>query len=207
MIKKAILLSSLILAIAFLSGCGKKTTEQNANNGGAAQKEETGGIISSLKDAIGLGKKMQCTYNYKAGNESFTTTAFVEGQKYRSESTVMGKKQLIVFDGETMYTWSETDKKGTKFTKSCMDELNKNKPEDTNSNNPAPNQDQIKSADDAFKDATDVKCTPVASIDFSVPSDIVFTDMCEQLKKLQDMTKNLPKGINVPDGAGVPSPL
>jgi hypothetical protein len=195
MIKKTILLSSLVLAVAFLSGCGKKTAEQN--NGGTAQKEDTGGIVNSIKDAIGMGKKMQCTYTYKSGDESFTTTAYIEGQKYKGESEVMGKKQIAVFDGETMYSWSEADKKGTKFTKSCMDELNKNKPEDTN--NPAPDQDQIKSADEEFNNAMDVKCTPVASIDFSVPSDVTFTDMCEQLKKMQDMTKDLPKGVNIPE--------
>lgn len=210
MIKKTIVLSSLILAVVLLSGCAKKGTEnKNGDKKETAQKEENGGMINSIKDAIGMGKKMECTYTYKAGegNESFTSKAYIEGKKYKSESEVMGKKQLMVFDGETMYTWSEADKKGTKWVKSCLDELNKDdKTEKTDSNTTIPKEENIDDASEVFDDAMDTKCVPVDSIDFSVPSDIVFSDMCEQLKAMKEsLGKNLPKGVSIPKGAGEPS--
>jgi len=203
MIKKTILLSSLVLAVALFSGCGKKATEQNAGEGKTAQKEETNGVISSIKDAIGLGKKMKCTYTYKVGDESFTSTTYVEGQKYKGESEVMGKKQIMVFDGETMYSWSEADRKGTKWVKSCIEELNKSTEKTSDASTPT--GEEIADASEVFDDAMDTQCVPVDSIDFSVPSDITFSDMCEQLKKMQDMSKNLPSGVELPEGVNLPN--
>jgi hypothetical protein len=208
MIKKTLLFSSLILAVVFLSGCAKKGVQQNpeqkqTETAGEVKNEESGGIISSIKDAIGLGKKMQCTYTYnKTGETPFTSTAYIDGQKYKGETEIMGKKQLMVFDGDTMYTWSETDKTGTKFSKSCMEDLNKDKPQDSNA--PAPTQDQIKSAEDAFKDVADTKCTPVDSIDFSIPTDVTFSDMCAEFQKIKDMKNNLPSRVNIPKGVNIP---
>lgn len=205
--KKILVFSVLAIGIIFLSGCANKGTE-NANQQQTMQNEE-GGIINSIKDAIGLGKKMQCTYTYKEGDESFTTTAYIEGKKYKGESEVMGKKQLAVFDGETMYSWSEEDKKGTKWTKSCMDELETNTEDSDSSTIEDPTD-----VSETFEDAMDVKCTPVSSIDFSIPSDIEFSDMCEQMKTMQkrfgnmknNMPGNMPQGMpagsipQMPDG-------
>lgn len=203
--KKIAIAIFAIGAVVLVSGCAKKGTENNnqGNSKKETAKEETGGVINSIKDAIGLGKKMECSYTYKEGNESFTTKTYIEGKKYKGESEAMGKKQMMVFDGETMYMWNPEDKKGTKWEQKCIEELNKdNKKEDSSA--PKPTEEDIKDASEAFADAMDVKCTPVDSIDFSVPSDIVFSDMCEQLKAMQekfkDMEKNLPKGANIPDG-------
>lgn len=205
--KKIAIAIFAIGAIVLVAGCAKKAPVNNqdtANQESAQKEEKSGGIISSIKDAIGLGKKMQCTYVYKTGDQTFTTTAYIEGQKYKGESEIMGRKQSMVFDGETMYMWSETDKKGSKWTKSCMDELNKdNKQEEASA--PAIGGEEAKDASEVFKNAMDVKCSDVASIDFSVPSDVAFSDMCEQMKKMQDLTKNLPQGIEIPAGIGEPS--
>ena len=211
--KKIAIAIFAIGAVVLVSGCAKKPVENQSQtkNEENTVKEESGGIISSIKDAMGLGKKMQCTYKYKDNEQSFTSTVYVDGKKYKGESEVMGKKQLMVFDGEIMYTWSEGEKKGTKWTKSCMDDLNK---ENQDSGKPNLSQDEIKDVEDAFKDAMDVKCAPVASIDFSVPSDVSFSDMCQELKALQEkfqgMEKNLPsqgslpKGTEIPEGIKIP---
>ncbi|MFA5777520.1 MAG: hypothetical protein WC906_03715 [Parcubacteria group bacterium] len=206
--KKIAIAVFAIGAVILVSGCAKKGAENNNLSSAkkeTAQTEETsGGVINSIKDAIGLGKKMECSYTYKVGDESFTTKTFVEGKKYKGESEVMGKKQLMVFDGETMYTWSEDTKTGSKWNQLCMEELNKDNKPAEDSSIPKATEEDVKDASEAFKDAMDVKCTPVASIDFSVPSDITFSDMCEQLKKMQDMTKNLPKGTELPAGVSAP---
>lgn len=206
---KKILLGIFVLgAVVLVSGCAKKTNPEPGPKGTGEEQKTEGRIISSIKDAIGLGKKMECTYTYKSGEETITTKAYIEGKKYKGESEFMGKKQLMVFDGETMYSWSESEKKGTKWSQSCMEEINKENEPEKNSDISKPTEDEIKDASEAFKDAMDVKCTDVASIDFSVPSDIEFSDMCQQLKEMQEKFKNmgdnLPKGVNVPNGINVP---
>lgn len=211
--KKIAIAIFAIGAVILVSGCAKKPVENQGQtkNEESAVKEESGGVISSIKDAMGLGKKMQCTYKYKDNEQSFTSTVYVDGKKYKGESEVMGKKQLMVFDGETMYMWPEGEKKGTKWTKSCMDDLSKEgqKNEDREESNI--DKDETKDIEEAFKDAMDVKCTPVASIDFSVPSDIIFSDMCQELKTLQEkfqgIGNDLPSGGSLPDGAEIPSGL
>lgn len=211
--KKTITVFLLVLAVGVFAGCAKKPVENQGQtkNEESAVKEESGGVISSIKDAMGLGKKMQCTYKYKDNEQSFTSTVYVDGKKYKGESEVMGKKQLMVFDGETMYMWPEGEKKGTKWTKSCMDDLNKENEKNEDKGTSNFSQDEIKDVEDAFKDAMDVKCTPVASIDFSVPSDIIFSDMCQELKTLQEkfqgIGNDLPSGGSLPDGAEIPSGL
>ena len=53
-----------------------------------------------------------------------------------------------------------------------------------------------------FENSTDVSCEPYSGADFSVPSDIVFTDQCEMLK---NMLKNIPAGANIPKGVNIPN--
>jgi hypothetical protein len=55
---------------------------------------------------------------------------------------------------------------------------------------------------ESFATAENVRCTPATSEDFSIPTDIVFTDQCEMLKNsmkaLESMKGQLPAGMNIP---------
>ncbi len=168
------------------------TNEAPPSAGGAS------GVIGSIKDAMGLGKKMKCAYSGKDGGT--TSTVFVDGQKFKFVSEMNGEKLYGLFDGETQYTWTAgAQKQGWKMTKSCMDELGTLSARETQSagNDTAP-QDYQKS----FDAAQNVRCEAAAGEDFSVPADIVFADQCAMLKNsmksLQNIKGQLPSGVNIP---------
>lgn len=206
--KKIIIITSLVLAVGFFAGCGKKSSEtqnQNQNAKTEQSNKSQDGVIGSIKDAMGLGKTMECTYSYKTGDQTSTSKIFIDGTKFRSENDIMGKKQISIFDGETMYNWSETDKKGFRWTKSCMEEISKPYKEENN-NGP---ENIATDPEEAFEDTFDTKCVPVSSIDFSIPSDVEFADQCEvmkeQLKKMEEMKKNMPTNAEIPEGINIPN--
>ena len=142
---------------------------------------EKGGLVSSIKDAMGLGQKMKCTYTAPDGNRNQgLSTIVVDGQKYKFIAEVNGEKSYGIFDGETQYMWSDKTKQGLKMTKSCIEGLSQSVPSNGNSNalaTPETPQDFEKS----FGDAQGVKCEP-SNEDFSLPTDVNFIDQCEIMK-------------------------
>src|SRR3990167_9560301 len=54
------------------------------------------GVIGSIKDAMGLGKKMKCTYSAKAGS-GVSSTVFVDGKKFKFTTDANGEKMYGVF--------------------------------------------------------------------------------------------------------------
>lgn len=189
--------------ILLLAGCENKPADkagevgaENKSGVTTETKAEKGGVISSIKDAMGLGKAMKCAYKFKGGNGNIESIAYVDGKKYKAESTVMGKKQLVIFDETAMYSWAEGEKTGMKMEKTCMEEMNKNLPKGDTAGTPSAKTDE-----EFFNDATDVSCVPYSGADFSVPTDITFTDQCEFLR---GMMKNIPAGANIPAGVNIP---
>ncbi|HRY82951.1 MAG TPA: hypothetical protein P5232_04630 [Candidatus Moranbacteria bacterium] len=198
---KKMKIAVLAAGILLLAGCGNKVANnftgsavENKNGAGV----ETSGVISSIKDAMGLGKAMKCEYRFKGEGGDITSTAYVNGKKYKAESTVMGKKQIVIFDETAMYSWAEGEKTGMKMAKTCMEEMEKNIPKAQGGQEPI--ADSI-SDEEFFENSTDVSCLPYSGTDFSIPKDIVFTDQCQMLK---DMMKNIPAGINMPKGVNIP---
>lgn len=139
------------------------------------------GTVSSIKDAIALGRKMKCTYATPdgGGNQGFSMIV-VYGQKYKFTTEVNGEKTYGSFDGNTQYTWSDKTKQGLMMTKSCIEELSKSVSSDGNSGSftmPGTVQDFGKS----FGDMQGVKCEPTDE-DFSIPTDVRFIDQCKMMK-------------------------
>lgn len=155
------------------------------------------GVIGSIKDAMGLGKKMKCTYADAQNGAS--STVFIDGQKFKFTSEVNGEKMYGVFDGDTQYMWTTGQtKQGFKMGKACMDELGKMAPQTEGSKNTAPAQDFEKS----FEMAQNVRCEPATSEDFSIPTDVTFVDQCamikDSMKALEGIKGQLPAGVNIP---------
>ena len=193
---KKTLLGVVIVGAAFiLSGCGKPAaTDQNTVQNPAQQ---SGSVISSIKDAMGLGTKMKCEYSMGTGADAVKSTAYVEGKKFKSVGTFNGMVSNTIFDGETMYNWQEGQTTGFKMTMTCVNNLKASLPQ----NNPSAPAG-VKSPEDQFKDATSTSCSPSSeSVDFSAPSNVTFTDQCELMNKSLEMMKNakLPAGVNMPN--------
>jgi hypothetical protein len=207
----------LAAGVIFLAGCGKKAAE-NATDTGTGQavenKTETqkSGVINSIKDAMGLGQTMKCTYSDTMDGKTFVSEAYVKGDNYKAVNEVDGKKMNSLFDGKTIYSWTEGEKKGTRMDIKCFEDMPK--PEEKVTNKPAPAALPVeeKKPEDEFKSAQDVKCEPASGIDFNPPTDITFEDQCAALKAMMEKFKdikvpggnmpNIPGGNpgNVPDG-------
>lgn len=194
---KKIFLGTLMLVFALtLSACGNKTQTQEKEMAKEMAGEKSG-MISSIKDAMGMKKKMKCTYKIKAGGEEMESISYIDGEKYRAESKVMGKKHIAIFDGSDMHSWSEGQKTGMKMTKKCTEELQAQNRE-MNQGEEKQNQEEFQAGAENFDNAIDVKCEEVSDIDFSIPTDVEFVDQCEMIKGLSEQMKNM----NVPIGAG-----
>lgn len=202
--KKISYLLILTAVMLVLSGCGKKAIDNKVN-----ETESTGTrVVNSIKDAMGLGQKMECTYAMGIGEEKFVSTVWTEGKKYRGESIIDGKKNYSLFDGnDLMYNWEEGSTTGTKISVSCMKEIGDSFPKQDSA---AAGDDAIPPEDlgeNAFDDVPEANCQPAGSVDFSVPSGITFTDQCALLKTqiegLKKMQESLPN-INLPEDANIP---
>ena len=191
-------------SILLLAGCGNQVTNQNQNeNQGTAQNQEQqkeqeqngSGIISSIKDAMSLGKTMRCTYKIGEGNNAIEVVSYIKGDKFAMEMSMEGQKQRTVNNEDATFSWVEGEKTGTKIARNCFedDNIKNNSDEDMQSSRAQMQKE--------FENAVDVKCEPVASADFSVPSGIDFEDQCEMMKNLM---KNIPGAMNGQNGAGAP---
>ncbi len=199
---KTLKIVAMVAGVLLLAGCGNKAV-QNTNDTGtndsgmneAPQAENQGamgGVISSIKDAMASGKTMKCTYTIKgADGGDMTATSYVDGGKYKTEMTVAGNTQNMIFDSEAMYSWADGQKQGMKMTTACSKELAANAPKDqTNAvNEPDPTGEKT------FDNATDVSCEPASDVDFSLPTDVTFIDQCEMMKNVM---KNVPSRVKVP---------
>ncbi len=209
--KKFMAITVAGLLVFVLSGCTKNKQDavdmDNLSKEDPAQKEDSGvgSVISGFKDAISSGKKMKCTYTVQQNGDEFKSEAFVEGEKYKSTSTLNGKGMYAVFDGKATYTWSDDSKQGMKMDTACLEEM-QSQVEDHQGEAV---EEEMHYDGDAFGGALDVKCERVSSIDFSVPTDVEFVDQCElmknQQKQLEELQQNLPQGFELPDGVDIPS--
>ncbi len=198
---KKILLGSLVIFFALtLSACGNKNQNQGEEKGqvqNQEQKKEDGGIISSIADAMKLGKKMECVYTNNINGKEVKATTWVDGKNFKSSSEIDGRVMYSLLKDEVMYSWGEGIPMASKLALDCVKDLNKNLPE--------AQQDQknkeMANPEESFQNAANVSCKPVASVDLSVPADIKFEDQCEMMK---GVTQNL-KDIKIPAGVNVPN--
>lgn len=213
---KKIQVAVLAAGVLVLAGCGNKaadnqTTKETINEAVSEMTQgqaNPGGVISSIKDAMGLGTMMKCTYKTKDIDGEFSTTSYVKGKKFMSETTVAGKTERMLFDGDAIYNWVDGKKEGTKMSMTCLDDINKETEKSSDKKEAIPITDPTD--EDAFDDALDTKCEPASGMDISLPSGIKFADQCEAMKGfikgLSDnefMPKDLPGDLpgNIPFGS------
>ncbi len=162
------------------------------------------GLVSSIKDAMGFGKKMQCTFSTKTEKgDAFQSTLFVNGTVFKSVTEMGDMTAYGLFDGTDQYTWTTESKEGYKMSKACMEEFRKLTPSQESEPVSKP---KIEDFDKQFDMAQNVNCIPALSADFDVPKDITFTDQCAMMKQtvemMNQMKGQLPAGMQIP---GMPS--
>ena len=163
---------------------------------------EEKGVVSSIKDAMGLGTAMKCTYTMDETDKSFQSEVLVEGEKFRATSTINGTKNYVLSDGTDQYMWTDKDTKGFKMSKACLEDFKSKFPTPESNQTTAPKMEDAKTALDMAKN---VQCNPAESVDLTVPKDITFTDQCammkDSMKALEQMKNKMPAGIEMPQMA------
>lgn len=183
------------------NAAGPQEESQESVAPSQSQSAPETGVISSIKDAMGLGQKMKCTYSVPDDTKQpITSTIIVDGQKYKFTTEMNGEISYGIFDGETQYMWSGVTKQGLKMTKSCLDELNKTVSKNEE-NRPSSAPTTPQSFEQSFGGAENVKCEPTNE-DFSLPANVNFVDQCEMmrnsLKSLEGIKDSLPAGVTIP---------
>lgn len=164
----------------------EETTETATQKQQEKPESKIGGVSDWLSSLSG-GKALSCTYNFDESGKAGSVKINMMGKKYRSELETAGVKFTSVFDGTTLYSWSTAQKQGTKMDMNCMEQLKTQSQTQAQPNSPSQSQYE-KSPEDFLKNQPNIKCEPASSAaDFSVPSDVQFTDSCAMMQKSQEM--------------------
>lgn len=171
--------------------------ESGAPSAAESLVEKGMGAVASIKDAMGLGQAMQCSYAVSA-DESVQSSVVVEGQKFKSTTAMKDMTVYGLFDGETQYTWMSNSKQGMKMSKACLEQMtatvnNMAKPE----TGAAP-----KDLREEFDMAQNVSCQPAPAVDWTLPTDVTFVDQCammqDAMKMMEQMKDKMPAGMDMP---------
>jgi len=181
---------ALVVVLAIIAGVffftKKGETPVTKEKGTASKVVESAkdSVVGSLKDAIGLGKKMECVYKDAEGD----VKTYIDGGKYKSVITTKEGEMVSIFDGSDFYGWNTKTKEGYVMKKTCMEELAKNVPkvEGTENSNPA----DFETTEDIVEDVSMNNCKETGSVDFSIPKDVKFVDQCEMMKNLTNSLKD-----------------
>lgn len=209
--KKAVALCMVLGAAFVLSGCGKAKPADNAGSSAgtpATQEQTTSRETQETGEKQGLLQKllskgaMKCSVE-QDGN---TTTILTNGTKVRLEgmempnpkdSTGAKEKGYMISDDTWAYIWS--GKEGIKFNIKEMEASAKSAPgeADDQSNKSSDWKSMIKEMEESGA-KYDCSAAVVSDSDFTPPSDVVFQDMGEFLKQMQEMGSKM-QDVKVPD--------
>lgn len=200
------IISLVIVAVVLVGGFlywnsqKKSSSESVAATQSVPEMMPEKGMISSIREAMGLGEKMQCTYSVKNGDVPVESSVVVDGGKYRSTSMVGGMTVQALFDGEYQYSWTSASKTGMKMSKDCLVKMASWAKETTEK---LPTMPESRDMEKTFDMAEGVKCVPAPETDFTVPSDITFTDQCammeQSMEMMKEMKEKMPAGMTMPD--------
>lgn len=197
-----VLVSSLVL-----SGCLPKSNVETVGNQEQAQGETFSG---SLKDLMGMGKSVSCSWEYTDDQDGAKTTGvvYVDGKRSRSEIKVrvndegaelVNMDMISINDGEMGYMWNEGQTTGFKYNIAEMEKMGEEMQEGQNGGG----QNQILNG---WENIYNYECKNwrVDESKFSVPSNVEFTDMMAQMQQMQEQTENMKedmKGVcdNLPE--------
>lgn len=152
----------------------------------ATEIPEDRSMIGSIKEAMSKGVALRCTYAVGEGEQAVQADVYVNGQSFKTTSSVNGVEMQALSDGKTQYMWMSGNKQGMKFDMACLEKLKGTLPSGSASQGMNPEDYQK-----TFDMAKNVSCEPAVAVDFSVPTTVTFTDQCALMEQ---MTQMMPKG-------------
>lgn len=208
-----------VAGVFFLMGPKKALSPAEEQKGLVATTEQSGtpeesradtSVISSIKEAMSLGKPMQCTYTLTEQGQTAQSSIIVDGQKYRATTNTGDMKSNVIFDGTTQYIWTDGAIQGIKISKTCLDELRASLPKNT----VLPVGETTEEREKTLAAATKVICTRATEEDFLLPSGMTFADQCGMMKQSLDAMKDVKmpipgtttssKSVPLPEGMKTP---
>lgn len=150
----------------------------------------------SIKDFLGQGKNVKCTFSSKDEDVKMEALTYVSGDKVRSDTTVtstdnegteMVTESHTILKDNYMYVWSDLMEKGMKMNLTDMEKMNEesDEPDTYGDYRDMINKDQI---DQDFN----YKCTPWIpdNSKFDIPIDIEFMDYTEMMNNMMKQVDN-----------------
>ncbi len=211
--KNIFVVTILFGAVFMLGACGTKKPENNNPEVGAGKEtqktspvEEVQGddsITGSIKDLLGMGKALKCTWE---GEKGMNGETYVDGKRMYSimKNTPAGPNgemgdSFVINDEKWMYTWSSLSTDGMKIAIPAEDEMKniEKMGEDVN----VPKSIEKPASKDAVDMNKDYKysCKPwiVEQAIFTPPTNINFVDMEAMMKQFAPSTKGEPNMAGV----------
>ena len=194
-------LSSALIVLSFsllLSACNKtSSTPSGAIVNKEEVKEESFSGKSTLKTLLGMGKSLNCTYEFNDSENKLQTkgTTYISGKKFATDIEMTNpadaKKTLknhMISDGEYIYTWEDQKNTGMKIKIEAPESEAKTVKTD------------VAGAKEDMEKEYDMKCSPwgVDQNKFNLPTNIKFTDLSEMMKSLPSIP-DMPKIPNLPN--------
>lgn len=177
--KKILIIMPMLAAAVFLSGCSDGGKSPAVKETVETKESSQDSLIGSLKDAIGLGKKMECV----SKEDGMETRSYIDGTKYKAVSETKEGKMVMVFDGKDFHMWNEKTKEGFVMTKSCIDGLNKGVSKMEGAEDVS-GDGNFRSTEEIIAEESLDNCKETGPIDFTVPTDVKFVDQCELMKNI-----------------------
>lgn len=188
----------VLLSTVVLASCLPKQNQELVQTQDQVQQEE--GVNQSLKDLMGSGKNLECSWEFEdpEGKGRTTGLVYIAGNRSRSEVRVrvegegeeLANMDLIsINDGEMGYMWNEGQTTGSKYNIAEMEKLGEEMSQ--GQENITQNQTQ-----NDWENIYNYECKNwrVDESKFSVPTNVEFTDMMAQMQQMQEQTENM-KGV------------
>lgn len=180
-----LMLLVLFMFIAYRSLSSKRVGQTTPGGGKTETREEPGKLVS-IKDALTLGKSVQCNYTTEEGE----MTTWVKGEKVRVEGVGFDSggsgEGGMINDGEWVYIWGKEDESGMKYKLSALGEGEWGEEVDIWKD------PQKWAAETEDKYAMDCRNVLVTDSKFVPPSDIEFTDLTEMFEKIKGLQEQVP---------------
>lgn len=178
--KKVIAMSLVLLGVVFLAGCGQQPVSQSQPTTPApvaqapmqpvaTQPANNSTEFKTLREVVNTNKSYVCSYIVHDLNQYVPEEITIHGLKYHFIVKMNSDVSHIVYDGNTVYSWSEKTGKGFFMDKDCLAGRGK-KLENFS----------FPTYDDVLR--PDTKCKISEKEDFSKPiGQIYFTNGCSEM--------------------------
>lgn len=159
------------------------------------QPGEENVFTGSLKSLLGLGRSVKCTWSVEDEGTTMEGTVYVSGQKTRTETRTQNQEMdmtmYFLSDNNIAYSWNKGQTQGYKFGLDDFED-----PQDIEEAE-ADTQIQANQYQEAWNNQYEYQCEnwQVDNSIFEVPGNVVFTDMAEQAKQMQQQAEEMKQGM------------